>query len=79
MYSDFSLINYVLIGLVEYLVWEKYCINRNAVRYAILLQKQAQSLSRDIETKVLNDLAEVMHAQVEILVERPQLIKVLIR
>ena len=39
--------------------------------------KQAQSLSVDIETKVLNDLAERMHAQVEILVERPQLIKVL--
>jgi hypothetical protein len=40
-------------------------------------KKQAQSLSVDIETKVLNDLAERMHAQVEILVERPQLIKVL--
>jgi hypothetical protein len=40
-------------------------------------KKQAQTLSVDIETKVLNDLAERMHAQVEILVERPQLIKVL--
>ena len=40
-------------------------------------RKQTQSLSVDIETKVLNDLAERMHAQVEILVQRPQLTKVL--
>ena len=40
-------------------------------------RKQAQSLSVDIETKVLNDLAERMHAQVEILIGRPQLTKVL--
>ena len=40
-------------------------------------RKQAQSLSVDIETKVLNDLAERMHAQVEILIGRPQLTKIL--
>jgi hypothetical protein len=40
-------------------------------------RKQAQSLSVDIETKVLNDLAERMHAQVEILIRQPQLTKVL--
>jgi hypothetical protein len=40
-------------------------------------RKQARSLSADIETKVLNDLAERMHAQVEILIGRPQLTKVL--
>ena len=40
-------------------------------------RKQAQSLSVDIETKVLNDLAERMHAQVEILIGSPQLTKVL--
>jgi hypothetical protein len=40
-------------------------------------RKQAQSLSVDIETKVLNDLAERMHTQVKILMERPQLTKVL--
>jgi hypothetical protein len=40
-------------------------------------RKQAQSLSVDIETKVLNDLAERMHTQVEILIGRPQLTKVL--
>ena len=42
-------------------------------------RKQAQSLSVDIETKVLNDLAERMHTQVEILIARPQLTKVLSR
>ena len=40
-------------------------------------KKQSQSLSVDIETKVLNDLAERMHKQVEILIGRPQLTKVL--
>ena len=41
-------------------------------------RKQAQSLSVDIETKVLNDLAERMHAQVEILIRRAlQLKKIL--
>lgn len=40
-------------------------------------RKQAQSLSVDIETKVLNDLAERMHTQVEILIGWPQLTKVL--
>jgi hypothetical protein len=40
-------------------------------------RKQARSLLADIETKVLNDLAERMHAQVEILIGRPQLTKVL--
>lgn len=40
-------------------------------------RKQAQSLSVDIETKVLNDLAERMHTQVEILIGRPQLTKIL--
>ena len=35
-----------------------------------------QSLSVDIETKVLNDLAQRMHALHQILIESPQLIKV---
>ncbi len=39
-------------------------------------RKQTQSLSVDIETKVLNDLAERMHALEQILIESPQLIKV---
>ena len=78
MYSDFSLINNVrnwVSGNIQY--------GRSTALIATLFvmlyfsKKQAQSLSVDIETKVLNDLAERMHAQVEILVERPQLIKVL--
>jgi hypothetical protein len=40
-------------------------------------RKQTQSLSVDIETKVLNDLAERMHVLHQIVIERPQLIKVI--
>ena len=39
-------------------------------------KKQTQSLSIDIETKVLNDLAQRMHALHQTLIESPQLIKV---
>ena len=39
--------------------------------------KQTQSLSVDIETKIVNDLAQRMHALHQIAIERPQLIKVL--
>ena len=39
-------------------------------------RKSIQSLSVDIETKVLNDLAQRMHALHQILIESPQLIKV---
>ncbi len=41
-----------------------------------LSKKQTQSLSVDIKTKVLNDLAQRMHALHQIAIERPQLIKV---
>ena len=40
-------------------------------------RKQTQSLSIDIETKVLNDLAQRMLGLVKIAIERPQLIKVI--
>ena len=40
-------------------------------------RKQTQSLSVDIETKVLNDLAERMHALHQRVIERPQLINVI--
>src|SRR5438093_12291253 len=39
-------------------------------------KKQTQRLSIDIETKVLNDLAQRMHALHQTLIESPQLIKV---
>jgi hypothetical protein len=38
-------------------------------------RKQMQSLSVDIETKVLNDLDERIHGLTQIAVERPELIK----
>ena len=40
-------------------------------------RKQMQSLSLDIETKVLNDLNERMHAITTVGIERPDLVKVL--
>jgi hypothetical protein len=39
-------------------------------------RKQTQKLSVDIETKVLNDLAQRMHVLHQVLIESPQLIKV---
>ena len=42
-----------------------------------LSRKQMQSLSLDIETKVLNDLNERMHAITTVGIERPDLVKVL--
>jgi hypothetical protein len=40
-------------------------------------RKQMQSLSVDIETKVLNDLDEKIHRMAEMLVSKPDLIKLL--
>jgi hypothetical protein len=40
-------------------------------------RKQMQSLSVDIQTKVLNDLDEKVHKMVEIIVEKPSMQKVL--
>ena len=53
------------IGLVEIFSMGE-AIALIATLFVILYfsKKQAQSLSVDIETKVLNDLAERMHAQV---------------
>jgi hypothetical protein len=42
-------------------------------------RKQMQSLSVDIETKVLNDLDEKIHRMAEMLVSKPDLIKLLER
>jgi hypothetical protein len=39
-------------------------------------RKQMQNLSVDIETKILNDLDERIHALTQMAVERPELIKV---
>ena len=40
-------------------------------------RKQMQSLSVDIETKVLNDLDEKMHELTQMAVEKPELIRIL--
>ena len=40
-------------------------------------RKQMQALSIDIETNVLNDLDEKMHAAGEMMVQRPELVKIL--
>jgi len=40
-------------------------------------RKQTQSLSVDIQTKVLNDLDEKVHKMVEIIVEKPSMQKVI--
>ena len=66
------------IGLVEiFSMGEAVALIATLFVILYFSRKQTQSLSVDIETKVLNDLGERMHAQVEILVQRPQLTKVL--
>ena len=40
-------------------------------------RKQIQALSVDIETKVLNDLDEKMHSAGEMMVQKPELVKML--
>jgi hypothetical protein len=40
-------------------------------------RKEMRSLSIDIETKVLNDLDEKIHGMAEMLVHRPELVKLL--
>jgi hypothetical protein len=66
------------IGLVEiFSMGEAVALIGTLFVILFFSRKQAQSLSVDIETKVLNDLAERMHTQVKILMERPQLTKVL--
>jgi hypothetical protein len=40
-------------------------------------RKQMQALSVDIETKVLNDLDEKMHSAGEMMVQKPELVKML--
>jgi hypothetical protein len=65
------------IGLAEYFgMGEALGIIGTMLIVLYFSRKQMQSLSVDIETKVLNDLALRMHALHEILVERPELIKV---
>jgi hypothetical protein len=66
------------IGLVEYFGMGE-AIGIIATLFVILYfsRKQMQSLSVDIETKILNDLDERMHEITHMGIERPQLIKVI--
>jgi hypothetical protein len=67
----------VEIGLAEYFgMAEAMGIIGTMFVVLYFSRKQTQKLSEDIETKVLNDLAQRMHALHEILVEGPELIKV---
>ena len=66
------------IGLAEYLgMGEAIGIIGTLFVIMYFSNKQIQSLSGDIETKIVNDLAQRMHALHKIALERPQLIKVL--
>ncbi len=42
-------------------------------------RKQMQSLSVDIETKILNDLDDKMHGMVDMAIDRPELAEILDR
>jgi hypothetical protein len=65
------------IGLAEYFsIGEALGIIGTMFVLLYFSRKQSQSLWVDIETKVLNDLAQRMHALHQILIERAQLIKV---
>jgi len=65
------------IGIAEYFgIGEAVGIIATLFVIMYFSSKQMQALSVDIETKVLNDLAERMHALHQILIKSPELIKV---
>ena len=66
------------IGLAEYFGMTE-AIGIIGTMFVVLYfsRKQTQKLSEDIETKVLNDLAQRMHALHDIVIEHPELIKVI--
>jgi hypothetical protein len=66
------------LGLAEYFSMAE-ALGIIATLFVILYfsRKQMQSLSIDIQTKVLNDLDEKVHKMVEIIVEKPSMQKVI--
>ena len=65
------------IGIAEYFgIGEAIGIIARLFVILYFSSKQMQALSVDIETKVLNDLAERMHALHQIVIKSPELIKV---
>ena len=66
------------IGIAEYFgIGEAVGIIATLFVIMYFSSKEMQALSVDIETKVLNDLAERMHALHQIVIKSPELIKVL--
>lgn len=64
------------IGIAEYFgIGEAVGIIATLFVIMYFSSKQMQALSVDIETKVLNDLAERMHALHQIVIKSPELIK----
>ena len=68
----------VEVGIAEYFGMAE-AIGIIAAVFVVLYysRKQMQALSVDIETKVLNDLDEKMHAAGEMMVQKPELVKML--
>jgi hypothetical protein len=67
----------VEVGIAEYFgIGEALGIIGTMFIVLYFSRKQMQSLSVDIETKILNDLDERIHALTQMAVERPELIKV---
>jgi hypothetical protein len=66
----------VEVGIAEYFgIGEALGIIGTMFIVLYFSRKQMQSLSIDIETKVLNDLDEKMHGLTQMAVEKPQLIR----
>jgi hypothetical protein len=67
----------VEVGIAEYFsIGEALGIIGTMFIVLYFSRKQMQSLSIDIETKVLNDLDEKMHGLTRMAVERPELIRI---
>ena len=66
------------LGLVEYFsMAEALGIIATMLIVLYFSRKQTQTLSIDIETKILNDLDDKLHGITQMGVERPELIKVI--
>src|SRR5215213_3840284 len=65
------------VGIAEYFdIGEAFGIIGTMFIVLYFSRKQMQSLSVDIETKVLSDLDEKMHGLTQMAVEKPQLIRI---
>jgi hypothetical protein len=70
----------VEVGIAEYFgIGEALGIIGTMLVVLYFSRKQMQSLSADIESKVLNDLDEKLHNMAEMLVNKPELVEVLVK